>query len=551
MNWINWKVGYGALIAASLWAHGTNVNANTEFPYRAERQEAQQQSQNGNFQDALNTYTQFMFKADVNETALPSDVSDAVNCLRRLNQEHEADALREKLVEKHSTNWRLLKSVSESYRNANHTGYVVAGEFQRGHHRGGGEAAHVMDRDRIRALQLLVQAMPMVEKETSTHAAAQFYLHFANVLLQGRGFGTGWKLNVLSNLNELPDVEKGYPYWGYRHGSEGPHGAPVDENGDPVFHTIPESFDAAVTDGERWRWLLWKAIEVEPQVRGQAMYVFAEYLRGQFGVQTLSSYGWYFNRTPGDGDKGRDTSGTWELHTLGENESIARLASGIKRIQLPDEHNFLKIYRELSSSENAGTAEAGQTRIAEILLNRRQYPEAAQAYRELIERYGPGYENQRQHQLDQIVGNWGELGETVTHPAGEGARLTYRFRNGTQVRFSAHRIRVEKLLDDVRDYIKSNPAQLDWDRLQISNIGYMLVEKGRDQYVGDEVASWSLDLTPSPKHFDQRVTVSTPLEQAGAYLVTAAMKNGNSCQVVVWVSDLAIVKKNPGTRGKE
>ena len=34
-----------------------------------------------------------------------------------------------------------------------------------------------------------------------------------------------------------------------------------------------------------------------------------------------------------------DESGTYALHTLGENETIARLATGIKRFKLPDEFN--------------------------------------------------------------------------------------------------------------------------------------------------------------------------------------------------------------------
>jgi Ni,Fe-hydrogenase III small subunit len=41
------------------------------------------------------------------------------------------------------------------------------------------------------------------------------------------------------------------------------------------------------------------------------------------------------------------------------------------------------------------------------------------------------------------------------------------------------------------------------------------------------------------------VTVTTPLQAAGAYLVTAKMDDGNEQRVVVWIADTAIVKK-PG-----
>jgi hypothetical protein len=37
----------------------------------------------------------------------------------------------------------------------------------------------------------------------------------------------------------------------------------VDAEGRPLFHALPESFAAAATDGERWRWLLKRAGELD------------------------------------------------------------------------------------------------------------------------------------------------------------------------------------------------------------------------------------------------------------------------------------------------
>src|SRR5262249_43396572 len=45
----------------------------------------------------------------------------------------------------------------------------------------------------------------------------------------------------------------------------------------------------------------------------------------------------------------------------------------------------------------------------------------------------------------------------------------------------------------------------------------------------------------------ERVTVNTPLQQPGAYLLTAKMANGNVSRMIVWVSDTVILKKQlPG-----
>ena len=43
----------------------------------------------------------------------------------------------------------------------------------------------------------------------------------------------------------------------------------------------------------------------------------------------------------------------------------------------------------------------------------------------------------------------------MTQPAGQGATIDFRFRNGKKVQFEAHAIRVEKLLADVKAYLKS------------------------------------------------------------------------------------------------
>src|SRR5438105_6997896 len=79
--------------------------------------------------------------------------------------------------------------------------------------------------------------------------------------------------------------------------------------------------------------------------------------------------------------------------------------------------------------------------------------------------------------------------------------------------------------------------------MNIGNIGYRLVDRNEQQYLGAKAAAWNLDLKPRPNHVDDRVTVTTPLQKPGAYLVTAMMANGNTSRIVVWVSETVIVKK--------
>ena len=148
-----------------------------------------------------------------------------------------------------------------------------------------------------------------------------------------------------------------------------------------------------------------------------------------------------------------------------------------------------------------------------------------------------------QQQLEQIEANWGRFEPVMTQPAGQGATVEYRFRNGTAVELEAYEIKVPKLLDDVKAYIKGRPPQLDWQKMNIGDLGYRLVTENQKQYLGEKVASWRMEIKPRPQHFDKRVTVATPLQKAGAYLLKAHMIDGNTSYIILWLNDTSIAKK--------
>jgi len=504
---------------------------------QAQRDQALKAMRDGNFKEAYEALRRLALDPADDPLKVGEDLENATQCLQRLNRVNEIDAFREAVIDVHRGNWRLLWAAARNYMNVQHQGFLIAGEFQRGHHRGGGEVMNATERDRIRALQLMAQALPMAKRDDDHRSTSNFLLELAGMLLNNRGHDEAWRLQYLSDLDTLPDYEPG---WGYYSPTSG---APVDEDGNPVFHHVPKSWETAETDGQRWRWCLEQAIEFNPANRTAVRLQFADFLWNQFGVQTMAHYGWRFGRMQTDDTK-EDESGTYALHTLGENETIARLASGVKRFALPDEFNFIKIWQEMAAADHGLPA---LERLVQVFENRRQYPRAAEYCRKVVQAYTEA-RNQRaaeawQDRLDQIVGNWGRFEPVTSQPASQGATVEYRFRNGTAVELTAHEVDVPKLLDDVKAYLKSRPTRLDRSKLNIGNIGHMLVHENQKQYVGREVASWKLDLTPREKHFDKRVTVTTPLQKPGAYLVTAKMADGNTSHVILWLSDTAIAKK--------
>ncbi len=100
------------------------------------------------------------------------------------------------------------------------------------------------------------------------------------------------------------------------------------------------------------------------------------------------------------------------------------------------------------------------------------------------------------------------------------------------------------LLEDIKNYLRSSPGQVDWNRVQLNDIGARLVN-GPDgaKYLGQAVAKWDLALEPLPGHFDRLATVSTPIQNAGAYLVTATVAGGNVSRIILWLDDTVLIKK--------
>lgn len=186
----------------------------------------------------------------------------------------------------------------------------------------------------------------------------------------------------------------------------------MDRDGNPVFYEMPQTFQSANSDGERWRWLLASAAGTNPDLETHVKYTLATWLHGQFGVQTLSSYGRFFARSAAAPDKDalKDELRPYEVHTLADNESLARLAVGVKRFSLPDEFNYINLFKQILQSPNKGYADDAARNLALLYENRRLYIQAVN-YWELYKKYDSSH---AQQQIDQILESWGALNPSAT-----------------------------------------------------------------------------------------------------------------------------------------
>lgn len=503
------------------------------------RTRAFQAYNDGNWQDAYRLYRQLCLEVANDPKLVGNDLLQAWQCLRHLNRLNEMDEFREAVIARHFDNWRLLKAAAASYSQNNHWGYMVAGTFHRGQHRGGGRHVNAIQRDRVRALQLMNRALELIAVEPDRSEAASLCLEYARTIVLYSGYQQAWRLQYLTDLTALPDYEPGH---GYGYGGSA-QGAPVNPEGRPVFHQNPIRFEAAVSDGERWRWLLAKAVELNPGLDSQVKYTFASFLHQQFGVQTLAAYSHYFagGRAVMDEDSGPDDPGPYQVHTLTDSETLARLANGVQRFDLPPEFNYIRLLNEIAGRRDQGYADDAVRTLAGIYENRRQYDTAVKYWR----RYEQYHPTESRRHIDQTTKSWGMFEPVGSQQAGRLPTVEYRFRNGSRIAFQAYRIRVERLLDDVKSYLRSNPWRLNHSRVRIDDIGWRLVHENQTRYIGPKVADWDLGLEPDKRHWDRRITVKLPrpLNQPGAYLLAGQIHGGNTARIIIWVSDTTLVKK--------
>jgi len=512
--------------------HADAAGASKQFFRHAEQLE-----KDGNHADAHAVYEKLLLATDTASPYLERSLLRASDCLRRLNRGNETDALREKTMVLHGGNWRFLEAAARDVFGDQHHGFKIAGAFKRGHHRGGGEYMGCYERDRVQALQWLHRAGDLLAQDPDRTPSEEsgLFLFLAEVLTGQRSGNMAWRLQSLTDLETLPPFQAGR--WGHQQPAQG---APVDRDGKVMLYGIPGSYTDARSDGERWRWTLQRAATANPSVAPRTDQIYAQFLHQQFGVQTMVQISHYLRR-PYDGADDRQSR--LSLPSLRDDETLARLATGIQRFTLPPEHHFIARFKALAYGDHGGVSHQALNQLARIFENRRQYERAADTWRESIAQHGDGSDKWKQKRLDQIIGNWGQFEPGQMQPDGADPMLEYRFRNGAELSLTARRIKVAKLLRDVQAYIQSDPRSLEWRKLQIENIGYRLVTENQDQYVGEIAALWREQLDPAPGHYDRRIRFSAPVIAPGAYLVTGEMKDGNTSHIIVWVSNTVLLKK--------
>ncbi len=505
------------------------------------RAAAQQLMQQNNFREAAEIFSSLLRSPEVADRQA-DDLSNAVTCLTRLGEIAQAEQLLESVAADSQDSAEFLIAAAKSLKQLPHDGFLIAGEFHRGPHRGGGAHVSVIKRDRVRVLQLLLQAVTSADIRPGQ--MADLWMIIADDIGMFR-FSEAWRLQEFTDLSTLPDPEPQEFFRGFPGQFSSDQGAPVDADGNPVLHHLPESWEAAATDGERWRWALHQVAQFDPSRRSETELQHARFLRSQFGTGKASLL--IPEPVAGQADPAEDSEADTQnalplLQTLNDAQTIASLATGIRLITLPEEFNFILLLRAISNRHDGSESSALEELISEY-MQRRQYPRAVEHLQALRNVNTPANSEHQQNvdqRIRQITGNWLQFEPTETQPAGSPVNFDLRYRNGSNVRFRASRVRLQTLLQDIRDYFDSHPEQPDWNRMQLQGIGWHLIHDDAAKYTEPDVTEWSHRLSPPADHFDAIETITAPVPQAGAWWITAELENGNRASMVLWVADLAL-----------
>ncbi|MFH5806092.1 MG2 domain-containing protein [Alienimonas sp. DA493] len=522
-----------ALLGASFGLFAMSPAAQPPEPADA-RQRAEALLEKGDYADALALYEQLLEQGDAKGPVAAQDLKAALRATNQLGRLELQDGLRETALAAYPNDPFVIEAAAESLLSGPHYGYVIDGEFTRGQQRRGGNWTQIFDWDRARALQLLVGGLPHATAEAmGGEAAGRYRLALAQALTQGRHGNSAWQLQTLTDLGTLPDRADPDPV---RHAAN-PAGAPVTVDGDPVVFAVPASWEAANSDGERWRWALSEAAARDETVAAEATMQRAWFAAGQFGVGTLQGA-----LDALLGDDGTEAAGPWALSTLKDTETIARLATGPKRFPLPEDYNHLKLFRQVADGSTPSATEALKA-LAGVYENRRQYPTAVKVWDELIARSTPGTHQHEsaKRRREQIVGAYAAFEPEPVGPAGTPATVSLTYKNAEKATLRAYRVDERQWFADAVRELTGPEASAENDAPR----GDLLNEwwPAKSKYVGEPIGEWTVELDPPADHTPARRTIETPLTDAGLYFVTAELPNGRTYGVAVQRADLAIAVK--------
>ena len=487
---------------------------------------------NGNYKDAFRL---FKIKLLQNKIFSPTAFNNAITALQHLNRHQETDQFIKDVLKIHNHNYQAYWLTSNLYADKlQHTGYILGNKFYRGYTRNYTTRVDTRKLDHLYALKYMQEAKKLLLKSTAENTLkAKFYYEFAKLYIQDINCHNATELLVKSNLNHLPKYTETI-----NNSNIFSQGSPVTLDNKPVFFKLPYSEKQAKNNGELFRWYLHQASIYTGNDKNEKI-ILAELAQRLYGIETITS-SYPFTNSP---EKVPANSPLTKLDKLKENQTIARLANGIHKFTLPPEYAYLQIYTDLTANTN-GSNYARKT--AELYSQRNQFSTAAKYWKKYLNIPDLNFNDKKyaEKQLQQITDSFIKFTTSANQPAKQPLKFTLLYRNTDSVKITVQKIKLNKIIDDTINYIKSADNILNNKMLEIEDLGWRIIHKNQNKYIQKEIINKEISLknnkSPIPHATNKKEIILTEKLPAGAYLLTATLENGYTCYTILWLSELAI-----------
>jgi hypothetical protein len=458
---------------------------------------------------------------------------------------------------------RLLRILAATTLAVPHWGTTRGGEYLRGRY-DQGKQTQTYAEDRARAIALLEEARDLLATAPGAPRKDRVAVDMELALGVARftAFDASWSwwwtpdngpddgLADAEGDDERADDWRGSS-WTWALQSAHPRGLPVSPSGEVLFAKRPDAYTRDLGDTEKIKFLLDEAQKLDDsadkELAGQALLQQALLFRTRDGVERLDRLRnwWWMGTMPY-----RDVAKDEELYSLGDDEVLTLVATGVRRVTVPADESFPRLLADVQRLYPKSTAaDEAPVLLGTYFQSRQQYPKAVAAYEAAVTRPSSPHVGTARAGLETIRAPEVVFEAKGAQAAGKKAMLTVRSRNLDEVQVHATRIDADRVFLDFQKSWASGPRRRDAENaLDPSNLGWPFVygQQGlAKRYMTKDVVTFGASLKKDPTFRPTRDDVSTPLDKPGVWLVEAfgAGRQEPLARTIVVVDQAAILLK--------
>ena len=498
----------------------------------------------------------------------------ALTRLNALDDSINLDSILQEQMKLHGANPHFLRDAALLYQSACHTFKLVDGAYIRGAGPWDGEYSGEA-RDRVEALRCLVKAMQLAEKGNNMKLLGQLRFITAQALpVKGNryaplsAFQSYAALGNLTNLKELPDYVSREEASPFRNVAT----VPVMVNartGKPevIFYHASSSWETAKNDGERMRWLLDAAIQVNPELANQVNYFTASWCRRLFS---------YANTAPdqefvyGPGNAGMVAGiNPAELKTDQTIVKTDRTGNGkFLLTNLPPDYDFIRIASAVRITPEPDYYVNAANLAADEFLARNQRPAAAQFLGKILQTWNAQSWNKKdKEEFLDVADNLKKRIASITEPngtfdtdkrtllAGEPVTVSFSYRNASRACVAVRPVDMKRWQEERMDKVQTSKTLGKAYKDRYSNLGNLLFSLLHDssyaRYLGEEIKGDEITLTPGNRYLNHIAHIPVPTRKPGWYLLTVTLENGYRFHRFLTLSDMVLTHPMPAIWGRK